>query len=228
MMEHAARIADYGYEALYESARPGLRENQVYGRVLEALLSHGAENPVQFWWALNGPYIQKLSYTKGRTLEPGDYIVCEFTPIYRGYRQHAHTTVFVGEPPEKYMQLHETVVRAHDACMDALRPGITTGELFETGITIIEDAGYKWEIPLFHGMGISWEVPYGSRPGISSIEGEADRELTPGFTISFQQGAVTPDETMSSMVGDVVVVTEDGCRRLSSFPVEQLTGSQET
>ena len=219
MMKQAARIADYGSQAMYRTAKAGIRENEVYANVIREFLANGAENSIQFWWTMGKPNLTRISVTQGKVMHYGDYVICEFTPMYKGYRQHAHRTIHIGNPSKEFADLYSAAKQAHDSCLNYLRPGVTTKELYDLGIGIINEAGYSWNIPLFHGMGLTWEAPFGC-PTVTEVPDESNRRLTEGYTIAFQQGAVSKDKKLGCILGDVVAVTENGCERLSNSPLD--------
>ena len=51
MLEQAARLGDLMLEACLKTARPGVRECEVYGKMMETMISNGGEEPTLFLWA---------------------------------------------------------------------------------------------------------------------------------------------------------------------------------
>lgn len=145
-----------------------------------------------------------------REIEPGDPVVLDFGTRVDGYPSDAtRTVVFEGEPDSEFRTVHEVVLEAQAAAVEAVEPGVTAGEIDAAARGIISDAGYGDQFihRTGHGVGLDvHEEPY--------IVADSDVTLEPGMVFSVEPGIYLPDE-FGVRIEDLVVVTADGVRRLN-------------
>ena len=121
---------------------------------------------------------------------------------------------FVGEPTERYLEVHRTVEAAVQAGLAAARPGATCHEVDAAARAAIEDAGFGeyFVHRTGHGLGISIHEP----PWI--MRGE-DVPLEAGMVHSIEPGIYLPGE-FGIRLEEIVHITDDGCARFSALPRE--------
>jgi Xaa-Pro aminopeptidase len=90
----------------------------------------------------------------------------------------------------------------------------------------IRETGYGWSRLPIHGLGLAnIEVPiwteeaYSGFPGSSRVEVE-DAVIHAGMVLAIQPICTSPDGKRGIPVGDTVLVTEEGPRRLSKRKIE--------
>ncbi len=137
----------------------------------------------------------------------------EFSPRFHGYCAHSSLSAVVGVWPkgEVYEKAYQAALAAYRAGFNALRPGITVGELTQALREPIVAAGFNTST-LFHGEGIGNET-------IGRSRNPEERTLTvirEGQTIALEPGARSPDTGRGLRIGEVVLVTRDGRRRLGT------------
>jgi Xaa-Pro aminopeptidase len=173
----------------------------------------GSEGPIMFLWT-SGPmhHAQHLTWTEGRTLQRGDIINTEFTPRYNGYLSQFNWPIIVGRN-KKYEDIFEAAKESYFAGLKALKPGITREELWQVFNKPVVEHGYIWNVPNtilaaphFHGMGLGWD--------------HLPSPIKPNTIVIFEPGAATQDAKDGVHIGDPVLVTENGCRRLGRHPIE--------
>lgn len=97
VLEQAARLGDLMLAACRERARPGVRECEVYGKMMEVMLANGGEEPTLFLWAADAsPFPHPFRLPTMRPLARGDLIICEIHPKYGGYFTHVERTFSLG------------------------------------------------------------------------------------------------------------------------------------
>ncbi len=129
ILDKAAALGDLMLQACRDTARPGVKECEVYARMMQAMLANGGEEPTLFLWAADKhPYPHPFRVPTTRPLENGDMIICEMHPKFGGYFTHVERTFCLGKPEPRYLDIY-------DACLAAYRRGL---ELFGPGAKISE------------------------------------------------------------------------------------------
>ncbi len=145
-----------------------------------------------------------------RETQDGDMVVLDFGGLKDGYGSDTTRTVHVGEPTEEERRVFEVVRAAQQAGFEAVRPGVECQEIDRAARKVITDAGYgEYFIHrVGHGIGITThEPPY-------MVEGET-HPIKPGMCFSIEPGIYLPGR-FGVRIEDIVVVTEDGGRRLNN------------
>jgi Xaa-Pro aminopeptidase/Xaa-Pro dipeptidase len=144
-----------------------------------------------------------------RKLDVGDFVLLDFGAAFDGYRADTTRMAVVGEPSERHRSIHSLVLEAHDAAIDAVRAGATTGAIDAAARHIIDAAGFgdRFIHRVGHGLG---------------LEAHEDPSLDPGSEIVLEAGMVFTIEPGVYIPGfggvrieDDVVVERDGCRVLT-------------
>jgi Xaa-Pro aminopeptidase len=218
-IEKSQEISDLAVPVLHEMAKEGVKESEIYARMVQTMLANGSETPVMFLWSA-GDHRRalRLMFARQRTLERGDVILTEYGGRYCGYYGHASRPAIVGVPREPYGKLLGVSIECYYSATAVLKPGITAGELAKACLEPIRKAGLdRYTGVLFHGIGLGWESPLGHmRPDV-------EREpmvMQEGMVLALENGAAIPGGKKGTHLGDPVVVTKDGCRSLSKLKVE--------
>ena len=220
-VEKASEIADAGIEAMVETARPGVSEIKVYARIHERMMEEGSERYIIVYWT-SGPtptHVQ-LSTPPDRPLEKGDFIISEITPRYGGYVAHPHQPVSIGKPIKEYEEMFNLLRRTRDAAFAKLKPGVTIGEQEDALTRPLEAAGYSYLHCPFHGMGLSGlEFPNANFWGKTNPIEASPRDMVfeEGMVLAYEPMISTSDRKIGIPLGDTVVITATGARRLSKY-----------
>ncbi|MFF3686418.1 M24 family metallopeptidase [Streptomyces sp. NPDC002187] len=209
-IEAAGAAADEAYGEILKVPFAGRRETEVAADLAALLLRFG-HSQVDFTVVGSGPNGANPHHEAGdRTIVEGDMVVLDFGGLKDGYGSDTTRTVHVGEPTVAEQHIHDVVLEAQRAGVDAVRPGAACQEVDRAAREIIEEAGYG---DLFihrtgHGIGVTThEPPY-------MIEGE-EQPLVPGMCFSVEPGIYLPGR-FGVRIEDIVTVTEDGCRRFNN------------
>ena len=105
-LEKAAGLGDLMIETCARVARPGVRESEVYGKMREAMISNGGEDPTLFLWASDAhPLPHPFKFPTTRPLQKGDLIIFEIHPKYGGYFTHVERTFCLGTTRKRVSRL---------------------------------------------------------------------------------------------------------------------------
>ncbi len=207
MLREAQACTDRAFEDILDILAVGMTERQVSLELEHALRRAGAdglsfESIVAFGEQAAEPHHQPSH----RVLEEGDVIKLDFGGLFGGYHADMTRTIAFGSPPPELRKIHDIVRQAQQAGIDAVRPGVTGGEVDAAARKVVEDAGYGPRFPhgLGHGVGLEiHEGPNFARAGEDVIPVGAVMTVEPGIYVPGLGGA---------RIEDMVEVVEDGCR----------------
>ena len=227
-LRQVAAICEAGFQRITDAAKPGKRENEVWGEAVEELWRHGAF--VGGGYLTSGPntWPKHQANTTDRAIRPGDLVYADFYNIgYLGYRSCYYRTFSMGEPTDEQKQAYETARDNLYDVLERIEPGATTDEIAQ-GFPDMEgehadyyDADEHWQMTTnhwAHGLGLQlYEVPL------------IWRGLSPDHPIEIEEGMTMAVETQEPAgrqgvrVEEMVVVRENGVEILSQWPVEEIT-----
>lgn len=212
-IRECSRIVDEVVEELREKGEEviGMTENELAGMIEKKMIRKGGEEPSFGTIASSGPNGSKPHHEHSeRKIQEGGPVVLDFGCYMDHYpSDQTRTLVFDGDPSEKFQEAFEAVREAQKAAVEKVEPGVEAREVDRAARKIIEDAGFgeKFIHRTGHGVGLEvHEPPY--------INQENSRELQEGMVFSVEPGVYIEDE-FGIRIEDLVVVTEDGCRRLN-------------
>lgn len=147
-----------------------------------------------------------------RRIEPGDLVVIDFGAIVDGYRSDMTRTVCVGEPRPPGERVYEVVREAQRAGVEAVADGVSCKQVDAVCREIIDEAG--WGEAFLHSTGHGVGLDIHEAPSLSS---RSDEVLAAGEVVTVEPGIYLAG-TGGVRIEDTVVVTGDGCRRLTRSP----------
>lgn len=228
-MWRAWLINEAGNAAAEEIVRPGIRLTDLVGvyyrrihelgatcnfldPVFQAMPEAIADGP----WSTNGDVPFAL-ITTDRVLEPGDVVWTDTVMGYQGYSSDVGRTWFVNPPSATQRALFEQWRDITDTVIAAMKPGVTGADL--TALAIEVNGGTKpWLEHYFLGHTLGLEGGEQQRFG-SDLGQEADERfvLEPGMAIVIEP-TTWQDGQRGYRCEELVIVTEDGIDRVSSYP----------
>jgi Xaa-Pro dipeptidase len=207
----AARIAELNYARLLDIARPGMSEDELAVDMRLHSKSLGAED--NFLMLCAGPHNRAVAPSNGRPIAPGDIILAEITPSFRGQLAQICRTVVVGEAPELLRQKYALVVEAMNAGIAAARPGARMADVCAAINAVLEAQGYgEYCYPPHirrrgHGLGFA-----STRPGDVALDN--DTVLAPGMVFMIHPNQYLP-ETGYLLCGEPVLMGESEAEPLT-------------
>lgn len=148
------------------------------------------------------------------TLKEGDCILFDIGGITNNYCSDMTRTVFYKEPSEEYKKIYNIVLEANLAGIRAVKPGVKLCDIDKAARDVIEKAGYGkyFTHRLGHNIGLcDHEFPdVGSNCEVVARKNMVF-SIEPGIYIEGKVGV---------RIEDLVLVTEDGCEVLNSYPKE--------
>lgn len=208
-LARAAAITDEAFVKVLARMHAGMSEIEVallFGSVIGELGGTLSFNTlIQSGPNSAMPHLEPSS----RKLTRGDFVLLDFGAAWAGYKADSTRMAVVGEPSARHRELHDVVLRAHDAAIAAARPGITTGDVDAAARRVIEDAGFGNEF--FHRVGHGLGLEAHEDP---SLDPGSRRVVEPGMVFTIEPGVYVPGFG-GVRIEDDVAVTEGGCRVLT-------------
>ena len=213
LMKQAQRIADQAFEHILGFIRPGISEIAVADelvRVMKSLGASGESFSIIVASGLRGAMPHGVASEK--LIQAGELVTLDFGCVYRGYASDMTRTVAVGEVSQQLDEIYHTVLKAQQAALEAIKPGMTGKQLDTIARDIITEAGYGDHFG--HGLGHGVGLEVHERPGVNQMGTE---EFKPGMIITDEPG-IYIDGVGGVRIEDIILITPDGYEVLSTSP----------
>jgi Xaa-Pro aminopeptidase len=209
LIERAGELVSHGIDTALERARPGMTELQLK-RVIEDELWDGGAESVDFVLVQAGANSAVGHHNAGDTeIREGENVLIDIAARRDGYFADITQQVFLGEPPQEYLDAYDLVARSQEEGVLAARSGATAGDVDRAANAAIEEAGLMEFTGPRTGHGIGLDV----HESPSVIDGD-ETKLVPGTVITVEPGVYFPGK-FGIRIEDTIVVTEGDPRRVT-------------
>jgi len=213
----AARLTDEGLRWVVDRLAPGRRERDVALDLEVWFRRNGAEAVAFDLIVASGPGSAMPHYRPGgRKIAQGDVVLFDIGVQVDGYCSDLTRVVAVGAPAAEVREVYSLVLDANKAGLAAVRAGRPGKDVDAAARDRIARAGYGDRFG--HGLGHGVGLEVHEAPGVGPVSEEA---LAVGNVVTIEPGVYLPGR-FGVRIEDLVAVTEDGCRVLSSFPKDEL------
>ncbi len=213
-LENAIKISEAALADVLDRVRAGMTEFQVEALLTQALFAQGADAHAF------GPIVaagdnSARPHAHARPDYPirnGDALLLDFGAQKSGFCADITRTVFVGHATDEAQEVYDTVLRANLKGHDVTKAGITAHQVDDAVTSVLEASPFADRIRTKTGHGLGRDVheaPYIMRGNHEVLEAGAVFTNEPGL---YKIGA------FGVRIEDDVLVTETGCRSLTSFP----------
>ena len=211
----AVEIADSGFDHILKYVKVGQTEEEIAIELEFHMRKAGASGPSFDFIAASGwRSAMPHGVASSKTIEKGDSFTLDFGAIYQGYCSDITRTIVFGEPDEKQRQIYEIVLKAQQAAIEAVKPGVTGKDVDAVARDVITEAGYGDYFG--HGLGHSVGLAIHENPRCSPND---DTVIESGMVITVEPGIYLPGWG-GVRIEDIVVVTKNGCEVLTQAPKE--------
>jgi len=213
-LAEAARLADAAYESVLAQGLAGRSELEV-ARAAEARIRELGGEPA-FPAIVGAGENGALPHAEPgeREIRAGDLVVWDMGAKLDGLCSDCTRTFAIGDVDGEPRAIYELVLAAQHAALGAIRAGLGGADADEVARAVIRDAGHgdRFGHGLGHGVGL--EVHEAPRLGMRSEDTLAD-----GDAVTVEPGVYLPGR-FGVRIEDLVIVTAEGHRNLSSLPKE--------
>jgi Xaa-Pro aminopeptidase len=201
-LRRASAAHDAGYAVAREILRPGVTVADAGGQIVRAMLDAGSEE-----LAIVGSFHQ----LSNRPFAAGEVVDVDLWPgSHGGYRADSARNVFLGDPTPEAERMYATTMRAYDAAIAAVRPGVPAESIHVACAEVMREAGYEQVWKVGHGVGLAeiHEFPL--------LQLGYTDPLEVGMVFTIDPGAFIAQNTPIH-IEDTVIVTEHGAESLNGF-----------
>ncbi len=203
----ACEIPDYLSE--------GVSEKEVAARMDARMRELGGSGNAFDTIAAFGANASMPHYVPGDyRLKKGDVALFDFGTKYDRYCSDMTRTVFLGEPSDIMRRAYEVVLEAQEAGIATYRAGAKACEADLAARAVIDATEFKGKFIHSFGHGIGQDV---HQP--IHVSPKSEQILEAGNIVSAEPGIYIPG-VGGIRIEDTILIKEDGCERLTSFPHE--------
>lgn len=221
IIEMSASLVDGVYAQIVDFIRPGVRENEIVGKIAGWLIEHGVDR-ISGINCVSGPRSNPHPHDySDRMIRPGDLVFIDIMSHYLGYATCYYRTFAVTRATQRQKDVYKTAYDWLQASIEVVRPGITTADIAAQWPTA-KELGYADETEAFalalgHGIGLSHhEKPWISRA--YSLDYPVPVEAGMHFALETFYG----EEDDGARIESQIIVTEDGHKVITKWPCEEL------
>ena len=214
-IRRATEVANQTYERLAEERFSGRTEKELVWVMHQLFHECGADDLAFEIDIAAGPTAASPHAVPGdRVVEEGELVLVDAGAKLDGYCSDCTRTFAVGEVSESLRDVYGVVLRAQQAGVDAVRAGAAGRDVDAAARAVIADAGYgeNFGHGLGHGIGLLVHEAPVLRP-------ESEDVLAAGNAVTVEPG-IYLSGVCGVRIEDLVVVTDDGCDVLTTFPKE--------
>lgn len=213
-LEAAIAVSEAALHRVAEAVRVGQSEKDIEQALIQALFAEGAEG-LAFHPIVAAGDNSARPHAKARAdyaVKAGDALLFDFGARKHGFAADITRTFFVGHAGEEEAEVYETVLAANLKGFEVTRAGVTAHEIDDAVTAVLEASPYADRIRTKTGHGLGRDVheaPYIMR---------GNHEVLPAGTVYTNEPGLYGPGKFGVRIEDDVLITEDGCRSLTSFP----------
>ena len=209
IMQRSIRITEEGFRAAWQVIRPGASEGEVRAEAERVWRTRGSRRAAYDSIVGSGPNAAILHYARSeRVMQDGELVLMDMGAEYAHYATDITRTVPVnGRFSAEQRKLYDIVLKAQEAAVALVKPGVMYEDLDKAARKVIDDAGYGDYF--IHGLGhfVGLDV---------HDAGAYQKPLEAGMVITIEPGIYIPAKAMGIRIEDEVLVTPTGARYLST------------
>ena len=218
IMRHAGALSDEIFGGLAGERFSGRTERELVWWLERAFREAGADGVSFPTVVAAGETATSPHAVPGdRAIDEGVLVVVDAGCVIDGYCSDCTRTFAVGEIPERLSEIYALCLDAQLAGLSAIAPGVRGPDADAAARSLIDAAGMgdAFGHGLGHGVGIQIHEAPTLRPESTDV-------LEAGNVVSVEPGIYLPGEA-GVRIEDLVLVTDDGCERLTRFTKEPIT-----
>lgn len=207
----AQEISERALYNLLSFIKPGISEKELAFKLEFLIRKEGAE-AISFDLIVASGKNSSIPHAEptNKPIESGDFITIDMGAVYNGYHSDMTRTFALGNISDEQKNVYETVLKAQNKAIDAIKPGALCSSLDGIAREIINKNGYEgcFEHALGHGVGLNIH----EGPILSSNTKDI---LKPGMIITVEPG-IYLGNSFGVRIEDMILITNDGYKNLTA------------
>jgi len=218
-MRKASRIVEKMHARIFEVMEPGMRKNDLVAEIYHSGIT-GTEDG-------GGDYAAIVPMTPTGADASAPHLTWDDQPIpnnsgtffeiagcYRRYHCPLSRTIYLGHPPQKYLDVEKAVLEGIEAGLEAAKPGNFAEDIEAAWRKTISKYGYEKESRCGYAIGLSYPPDWGERT-VSFRKGDKT-VLEPNMTFHFMPALWFDDWGLETT--ESIVITDSGVETLANVP----------
>jgi ectoine hydrolase len=218
-MRRAARIVEAMHARILDLVEPGLPKNElvaeIYRTAIRGVDGYGGDYPAVVPMLPSGIDASAPHLTwDERPFKKGEGTFFEIAGCYRRYHCPLSRTIYLGRPPQKFLDVEKAMVEGIAATLDTARPGNTCEDVEAAWRNVIARYGINKESRCGYAIGLSYPPDWGERtmslrPGDTTV-------LEEGMTFHLIPGIWQEDWGIE--ITESFLVTANGAEPFCNYP----------
>jgi len=218
-MKRAAKIVQHMHTVILEKARVGLPKNELIAEVYHASVmgvdGFWGDYPSMVPMAPSGMDATAPHLTwDDKQLVEGETTFFEIAGAYKRYQCPQSRTLFLGKPPQKYLDAEKAVLEGIEAGLEMAKPGNQCQDIAKAFNATLNKLGFEKDSRCGYAIGVSYPPDWGERT-MSFRDGDTSI-LKPGMTFHFMPALWLDDGGLE--ITEPFVITESGHECLCDTP----------
>ncbi len=218
-MRKAARIVEKMHARIFEVMEPGMRKNDLVAEIYHSGIT-GTEDG-------GGDYAAIVPMTPTGADASAPHLTWDDQPIpnnsgtffeiagcYRRYHCPLSRTIYLGQSPQKYLDVEKAVLEGIEAGLEAAKPGNFAEDIEAAWRKTISKYGYEKESRCGYSIGLSYPPDWGERT-VSFRKGDKT-VLEPDMTFHFMPALWFDNWGLETT--ESIVITDSGVETLANVP----------
>jgi ectoine hydrolase len=218
-MRVAGRIVEAMHARIFDKIEIGMRKcdlvAEIYDAGIRGVDGFGGDYPAIVPLLPSGADASAPHLTwDNRPMRSGEGTFFEIAGCYHRYHCPLSRTVFLGKPPQAFLDAEKATLEGMDAGLEAARPGNSCEDIANAFFRVLKKYGIIKDNRTGYSIGLSYPPDWGERtmslrPGDRTV-------VKPGMTFHFMTGLWLPD--MGLEITESIVITDSGVECLANVP----------
>jgi len=218
-MRKAGRIVDAMHARIFDMIEPGLKKNELVAEIyrvgINGVDGFGGDYPAIVPLLPSGEDASASHLTwNDLPMKSGEGTFFEIAGVYRRYHCPLSRTIFLGKPPQAFLDAEKAVLEGLEAGLEQAKPGNRCEDIAVAFFAVLKKHGIIKDNRTGYSIGLSYPPDWGERT--MSLRTGDQTELQENMTLHFMPGLWM--DTWGMEITESIVITPGGAQCLSNSP----------